>query len=373
MAEVRAREVSKLFRAKRTIVEAVKSVSVDIQDGEFVVFVGPSGSGKTTFLRLVAGLEIPTSGQIYIGEREVTTMHPRARGVAMVFQDYALYPHMTVRENMSFALENLKYPRKEIERRVGEVGEMLRIGELLDRRPRELSGGQRQRVALGRAVVRQPQAFLFDEPLSNLDAKLRVQMRVELAELHRRLGTTSLYVTHDQVEAMTLGQRIFVMNGGVIQQCASATELYDYPANIFVASFIGSPAMNMVPAGLERDERGLAIMIDGQRLPVPGQLVSQYEPYSGRKVIFGMRPEHIASAEDETSFKPGCTYAGVRLILVENLGIEKLVYFGIGDQQLVARIPVDVPLSDGTESRLVFNMNKTRLFDPVTGVALHTA
>ncbi len=205
MAEVRARQVNKQFRAKGDLVDAVKNATVDICDGEFVVFVGPSGSGKTTFLRMVAGLELPTSGQIFIGDRDVTTMHPRARGVAMVFQDYALYPHMTVRQNMGFALENLHHPRQEIKQRVQAAAEMLQIGELLERRPRELSGGQRQRVALGRAIVRQPQAFLFDEPLSNLDASLRAQMRVELADLHRRLATTSLYVTHDQVEAMTFG------------------------------------------------------------------------------------------------------------------------------------------------------------------------
>src|SRR4051794_29324559 len=218
MAQVRAENLVKLFRSRSETVRAVDSINVTVPDHEFAVFVGPSGSGKTTFLRLVAGLEVPTSGRISIGDRDVTTLHPRERGIAMVFQDYALYPHMTVAENMSFALQNLKFPKAEIEQRVRQAARMLRIETLLARKPRQLSGGQRQRVALGRAIVRKPQVFLFDEPLSNLDAKLRAQMRVELADLHGQLETTAIYVTHDQVEAVTLGDRIFVMNDGLVQQ-----------------------------------------------------------------------------------------------------------------------------------------------------------
>ncbi len=349
--------------------EAVKQVDVEISEGEFAVFVGPSGSGKTTFLRLVAGLELPTSGQIWIGDREVTTMHPRARGVAMVFQDYALYPHMTVRQNMAFALENLKHPRAEIEQRVKQAAELLQIGELLERRPRELSGGQRQPVAVGRAIVRQPEAFLFDEPLYNLDAKLRVQMRVELAELHRRLRATTLYVTHDQVEAMTLGERIFVMNGGVIQQMGSGAELYEQPANTFVASFLGSPAMNLLPARLEVNGDGLAIAIDSLHLPLPPELSRRYPAFAPCAVTFGIRPEQINPSNGSVA-APGWTSVAVQLLLTEHLGAEKLVYFTLGEQRLVAKLPEDAPLAAFGAGQLALNMNRIHLFDGKTGKAL---
>jgi multiple sugar transport system ATP-binding protein len=370
MANIRAQGVSKTFRGKGVLVEAVKQVDVEIGEGEFAVFVGPSGSGKTTFLRLVAGLELPTNGQIWIGNREVTTTHPRARGVAMVFQDYALYPHMTVRQNMAFALENLKHPRTEIEQRVKQTAELLQIGELLDRRPRELSGGQRQRVAVGRAIVRQPEAFLFDEPLSNLDAKLRVQMRVELAELHRRLGATTLYVTHDQVEAMTLGERIFVMNGGVIQQVGSGSTLYEQPANTFVAAFLGSPPMNLLPARLEAGGVGLVVAADTLRLPLPPELSRRYQAFAPCAVTFGIRPEQISPRHSATTAAPGWTPVAVHLLLTEHLGSEKLVYFTIGEQRLVAKIPEDAPLAVFGAGQLAFNMNRVHLFDGKTGMAL---
>jgi multiple sugar transport system ATP-binding protein len=372
MAEVRARQVNKQFRAKGALVDAVKNATVDIRDGEFAVFVGPSGSGKTTFLRMVAGLELPTSGQIFIGDREVTTMHPRARGVAMVFQDYALYPHMTVRQNMGFALENLHHPRQEIKQRVLAAAEMLQIGELLDRRPRELSGGQRQRVALGRAIVRQPQAFLFDAPLSNLDARLRVQMRIELADLHRRLGTTSIYVTHDQVEAMTLGQRIYVMNHGVIQQVGSSSELYDHPANTFVASFVGSPPMNMVPARLANDGSGPALFLGEASVHLPAALARAYAPYGERDVLCGLRPEQIAGADAPTT-SPDWSVIEVRILIVENLGSEKLVHFGLGEHHLVAKVAADATIQDDGCGRLAFNLSKLHVFDPETGLALPAA
>jgi multiple sugar transport system ATP-binding protein len=372
MADVRTRQVAKQFRAKGTLVDAVKDANVDIRDGEFVVFVGPSGSGKTTFLRMVAGLELPTSGQIYIGDRDVTTMHPRARGVAMVFQDYALYPHMTVRQNMGFALENLHHPRQEIKQRVQAAAEMLQIGELLDRRPRELSGGQRQRVALGRAIVRQPQAFLFDEPLSNLDARLRVQMRIELADLHRRLGTTSLYVTHDQVEAMTLGQRIYVMNHGVIQQVGTSGDLYDHPANTFVAGFIGSPPMNLLPVRLLPGDEGLALVLGRTSVPLPPAVAHAYAAYVERDLLCGIRPEQIAGAELPTT-TPGWSLVEVKIHIVENLGAEKLVHFALGDHQLVAKLAADVPICDAGCGRLAFNLNRLHLFDPATGLALRSA
>ncbi len=371
MAKIRARNVSKTFRAKGTMVEAVKHVDVDIGEGEFAVFVGPSGSGKTTFLRLVAGLELPTSGQIWIGDRDVTTVHPRARGIAMVFQDYDLYPHMTVRQNMAFALENLKHPRHEIEQRVNQAADMLQIRALLERRPRELSGGQRQRVAVGRAIVRQPAAFLFDEPLSNLDAKLRVQMRVELAELHRRLAATALYVTHDQVEAMTLGERIFVMNDGVIQQVGRGTELYEQPANTFVASFLGSPPMNLFPARLEAERERLLVVQDELRLPLTAELSRRYQSFAHREVTVGIRPEHIAALNSLTMTEPGWMPADVHLLITEHLGSEKLVYFTLGAQRLVAKMPEDAPLSAFGAGQLAFNTNRIQLFDRTTNQALH--
>ena len=371
MAKIRARNVSKTFRAKGTMVEAVKHIDVDIGEGEFAVFVGPSGSGKTTFLRLVAGLELPSSGQIWIGDREVTTVHPRARGIAMVFQDYALYPHMTVRQNMAFALENLKHPRHEIEQRVNQAADMLQIRALLERRPRELSGGQRQRVAVGRAIVRQPAAFLFDEPLSNLDAKLRVQMRVELAELHRRLAATALYVTHDQVEAVTLGERIFVMNDGVIQQVGRGTELYEQPANTFVASFLGSPPMNLFPARLEAESDRLMVVQDELRLPLPAELSRRYQSFAHREVTVGIRPEHIAALSSLTMTEPGWMPTDVHLLITEHLGSEKLVYFTLGTQRLVAKMPEDSPLSAFGAGQLAFNTNRIQLFDRTTNQALH--
>jgi ABC-type sugar transport system ATPase subunit len=359
MAEVRAEKLLKVFRNRQEAVRAVNEVDVLIPDHEFAVFVGPSGSGKTTFLRLVAGLEVPTGGKLFIGERDVTTLHPRERGIAMVFQDYALYPHMTVAQNMSFALENLGYPREEIQTRVVETARMLQIDALLGRKPRQLSGGQRQRVALGRAIVRKPAVFLFDEPLSNLDAKLRAEMRLELSELHAELQTTAIYVTHDQVEALTLGDRIFVMNDGRVQQIGTGAEVYDAPANAFVASFIGTPQINLVKAQVAQCEQGLAVSIDGQQLPVPQEQQQRVAPWVGREVFLGIRPEHL---DLEPPVADGSALSAT-VRIVEHLGPELLVHLDVSGSPLVARVPVQTPVRSG-ETRIVgVNMRAVHLFD----------
>src|SRR5512144_1397414 len=289
MSEVALRSVVKRFDD----VEAVRAIDLDIPDNEFVVLVGPSGCGKSTTLRMIAGLEEVTSGNISIGGEVVNDLPPKDRDIAMVFQNYALYPHMTVYDNMAFGLKMRKFPKPEIEKRVREAADILGIQELLKRKPRQLSGGQRQRVALGRAIVRHPQVFLFDEPLSNLDAKLRVQMRVELKKLHERLGTTAIYVTHDQVEAMTLGDRVVVMRDGRVQQVGDPMELYNSPANRFVAGFIGSPAMNFAPVRIVAEKDGLWVIGDGIRLKVPMPLTNRLGPYAGSDVTMGIRPEDL--------------------------------------------------------------------------------
>ena len=359
MAQVRSEGLVKLFKSRTEVVRAVDDVSVVIPDGEFAVFVGPSGSGKTTFLRLVAGLEVATSGHLFIGDRDVTTMHPRERGIAMVFQDYALYPHMTVGANMSFALQNLRFPKAEIEARVKQAARMLQIDALLDRKPRQLSGGQRQRVALGRAIVRKPAVFLFDEPLSNLDAKLRAEMRVELSELHAELRTTAVYVTHDQVEALTLGDRIFVMNDGKVQQIGSGAELYDRPANAFVASFIGTPQINLVSGTVAAADGGVAIAIDGQYLPLSGSQRNSLAPWKGRDVLVGIRPEHLALG-DVGAEEPSVT-ATVRL--VEHLGPELYVHLVVSGNPLVARVPATTAVRVGETRKVSVNVAATHLFD----------
>lgn len=366
MAEVRTENLTKTFRSRKDMCVAVNSVNVHIEEGEFAVFVGPSGSGKTTFLRLVAGLEIADSGHIYIADEDVTTRHPRERGIAMVFQDYALYPHMTVAENMSFALQNLRFPKAEIERRVMQTARMLQIETLLARRPRELSGGQRQRVALGRAIVRKPNVFLFDEPLSNLDAKLRAQMRVELAELHAKLETTAIYVTHDQVEAMTLGHRIFVMNYGVVQQCGSGDEIYGQPQNVFVATFLGSPQINLLEAGLYAGEDGLYVDVEGQKLAIPPARAGAYRPFAGKPVLLGVRPEQIRLLSDGPA-RAGAATLRARVHLVERLGSELLVYFAVAGKTMIAKMDSDVEVKAGDTCTFSVNMERSHLFDPQTG------
>ena len=281
MAKVLLKNVTKVFEKK---VWAVKDLNVEIADKEFVVLVGPSGCGKSTTLRMIAGLEEVTEGEIYIGERLVNDVPPKDRDIAMVFQNYALYPHMTVRQNMAFGLKLRKYPKKEIDGRVREAADILGIGELLDRKPKALSGGQRQRVAVGRAIVRKPQVFLFDEPLSNLDAKLRVQMRTEISKLHSRLGTTMIYVTHDQMEAMTMGDRIVIQKDGVVHQVDSPLNLYNKPVNKFVAGFIGSPAMNFMDGKLVEENRELLFDEGNFKVKVSPQMASMLKPYTGKEV-----------------------------------------------------------------------------------------
>jgi multiple sugar transport system ATP-binding protein len=306
--------------------EAVKELSLEIDDEEFVILVGPSGCGKSTALRMVAGLEEISKGQMIIGERVVNNLTPKERDIAMVFQSYALYPHMSVAENMGFALKLAKVSKDEIDRRVKEAADILGLTEFLHRKPRALSGGQRQRVAMGRAIVRNPQAFLMDEPLSNLDAKLRVQMRAEIAQLQNRLGVTTLYVTHDQVEAMTMGDRVAVLKRGLLQQADAPQRLYDRPDNLFVAGFIGSPAMNIAEAALHRDDGSLTVDVGGHKLRVSDGALEKYpelRSYSGEKVIVGLRPEHFVRGADV----PEGQRMEVEAELVEALGADILIHF----------------------------------------------
>ena len=322
--------------------EAVRDVQIDIADGEFIVLVGPSGCGKTTTLRMVAGLEGITSGELRIDGRVVNDLPPKARDVAMVFQSYALYPHMTVFENMAFGLTIQKLPKAEIEARVREAAERLGLSDLLDRKPKQMSGGQRQRVAMGRAIVRRPRVFLFDEPLSNLDAKLRLQMRIELGRLHTSLGATSLYVTHDQVEAMTLADRIVLLAGGEVQQIGAPLELYSKPANVFVASFIGSPGMNLLPAN-----------VDGQAVSGAGFSVELGRTVSAGEVTVGVRPEHVTLAD---------AGLGATVEVVEPMGAESYVHCRAGDDLVTVRTD-QAPPRAGEAVHLAFDASGVHVFD----------
>src|SRR6266403_1154606 len=322
MAEVALRNIVKTF--DRT--PAVAGIDLDISDREFVVLVGPSGCGKTTTLRMIAGLEEATSGEIYIGDQLVNDVPPKDRDIAMVFQNYALYPHMTVYENMSFGLRLKKFPKPEIKERVENAARILDITELLGRRPKQLSGGQRQRVAMGRAIVRNPKVFLFDEPLSNLDAKLRVQMRMEIKKVHQKVTTTTVYVTHDQIEAMTLADRVVVMNGGKIEQIGTPNDVYHHPKTQFVAGFIGSPTMNFLPCRLVENGAGLTVRLsDWLSFPVPPSREARYRPRVGHELIFGLRPEHIREGRGEVP--PGSAAFEARLDVVEPMGMETMIYF----------------------------------------------
>src|SRR6201988_2783084 len=321
MSEVRLRKVVKRYDE----VEAVRGIDLDIADHEFVVLVGPSGCGKSTTLRMIAGLEDITGGDIMIGGDIVNDVPPKDRDIAMVFQNYALYPHMTVAENMSFGLRLKRYPKAEIKARIDEAARMLDIVELVDRKPKQLSGGQRQRVAMGRAIVRNPKVFLFDEPLSNLDAKLRVQMRIEIKKVHQKVRTTTVYVTHDQVEAMTLSDRVVVMNHGLIEQVGAPNDLYHAPRTKFVAGFIGSPAMNLLPCQLEETAGALRVNIGGGQLifPVPAQLAARYKPCVGNtRLLFGLRPEHIHERPPHP--EPGQHPFEIKIEVVGPMGIDTL-------------------------------------------------
>jgi len=343
-------------------VQAVKEFSLEVDHGEFLVLVGPSGCGKSTTLRMIAGLEEVTSGQIFIGERMVNKLAPKERDIAMVFQEYALYPHMTVRRNLAFGLKMRGFPRTEIDRRVEEVAEVLGITALLNRKPRELSGGQRQRVALGRAIVRKPEVFLFDEPLSNLDAKLRVQMRAELSKLHRRLGTTVVYVTHDQVEAMTMGTRIVIMKDGEVQQVGRPMEIYRSPRNLFVAGFIGSPAMNCFPARLVPGQAGLVVQTDCFSLPVPEARQARLGEFLDREVVFGIRPEDIQSLDNLNVCREGVVVGG-EVEVIEPLGPEIILNVRCGQTSFVARLEPRLETEVGQEIKLIFDMDKMHLFE----------
>jgi multiple sugar transport system ATP-binding protein len=350
---------------------AVHDATFEVGDGEFVVLVGPSGCGKSTTLRMIAGLESITAGELRIGDRVVNDVPSNRRDIAMVFQNYALYPHMTVWQNMAFALKLRNAPRQEIERRVREAAAILDIEGILQSRPRQLSGGQRQRVAVGRAIVRNPQVFLFDEPLSNLDAKLRVQTRKEIARLHRQLDATMIYVTHDQVEAMTMGDRIVVMNAGHIQQIGPPLELYERPANRFVAGFIGSPAMNFLEAGMREDAGQLvAEMPDGHlRVPVPVHRPGAADVPASRRITLGIRPEDIYLRD--AALPPGETVEVDAVVeAVEPMGNEIFVYARAAGQELIARIaPSRLPAVDEAV-RLVLHVDRMHFFDPDTGAAL---
>jgi multiple sugar transport system ATP-binding protein len=408
MAEVTLEEVTKVFGED---VIAVDKMNLDIPDGEFVVFVGPSGCGKSTALRMIAGLEDISAGKVFIGDQVVNELPPRQRDIAMVFQNYALYPHMNVRENMGFALKLRKMDKSEIDRRVNEAARILSIERFLDRKPKALSGGQRQRVALGRAIVREPKAFLMDEPLSNLDAKLRVQMRTEIAKLHNRIGTTSIYVTHDQTEAMTMADRIVVLRDGKVQQIATPQVMYDQPDNVFVAGFIGSPAMNFISAHLEKSNGGHEVVFGNTRLPLTEDEIGRakergYDPesFTNKEVVLGIRPEHIEDSGTEAAEaiggSEGANTMEVEPQVIESMGSEKYLYFEVGGEQaahlqslgdmtddeapeengggsadesgemMVARVSAESVAKEGQQMRLVIDSSKVKLFDPESEEAI---
>ncbi|MDR1932992.1 MAG: sn-glycerol-3-phosphate ABC transporter ATP-binding protein UgpC [Spirochaetales bacterium] len=366
MATVELRNISKVYEDGT---QAVNNVNLTVHDKEFVVFVGPSGCGKTTTLRMIAGLEEISGGDLTIDEKRVNDIPPKDRDIAMVFQNYALYPHMSVYNNMAFSLKIRKLPKGEIDKRVKEAAKILDIETLLNRKPKALSGGERQRVAVGRAIVRQPKVFLFDEPLSNLDAKLRVQMRAEIAALHNRLQATMIYVTHDQVEAMTMGDRIVVMKDGVIQQIGGPLHLYNHPENLFVAGFIGSPPMNFFPATVIEESGGLLEADEGGfRIGVPASAAALLKSREGQNIVFGIRPEDLVLAEKEEDLK---TFRAV-IRVVEPLGSEIHLYAKTGEQSLIARVPPHRSFKVGETVSFSPNPDKLIFFDPETGKSLFT-
>ena len=369
MAGVQLKKIEKVYPNG---FKAVHGVDLDVRDGEFMVFVGPSGCAKSTLLRMVAGLESITGGDMFIGDKRVNDLAPKQRGIAMVFQNYALYPHMTVYDNLAFGLKLSGTPKAQVDQRVRHAAKLLEMEHLLERYPKQLSGGQAQRVAVGRAIVKKPDVFLFDEPLSNLDAKLRAAMRVRLTELHQTLRdsgqpATVIYVTHDQVEAMTMGERICVLKDGVIQQVDTPTALYDKPANAFVASFIGSPEMNIVEAQLDEQ----ALVVSGQKLPLPKNKTEQLGARLGA-VKFGLRPEHISAAprpQGDSIPVPGT------LRFMEHMGSEVFVHFTVGELSFSARVPADqldelANKGRGDAHTFFFQMGKCHLFDAETGITL---
>jgi multiple sugar transport system ATP-binding protein len=365
MAKVAFENVVKQFGD----VTAVNNLNIDVADKEFLVLVGPSGCGKTTALRCLAGLEEITSGQIKIADRVVNDVAPKDRDIAMVFQSYALYPHLSVYDNMAFGLKLRKVPKEEIKRRVQEAADILGIQELLGRKPRQLSGGQRQRVAVGRAIVREPKVFLFDEPLSNLDAKLRVAMRAEINKLHQRLQTTFIYVTHDQTEAMTMATRIAVINKGLLQQLDTPQHLYDHPNNLFVAGFIGSPAMNFFPGKLRKDNGKLVVDANDFSVAIPSKFAKPYEPHAGKDIIFGIRPENI----HDVDFVPpniDAEKVAVKVDVTELMGNEIFLYLVSGKNTFVARVDPRSKLRVGEQASVAFDMDSIHIFDAATEEAI---
>ncbi|NQT75562.1 MAG: sn-glycerol-3-phosphate ABC transporter ATP-binding protein UgpC [Candidatus Omnitrophica bacterium] len=359
MAQVSVKNITKIFPGN---VVAVQDVSLGVENKEFVVLVGPSGCGKSTTLRMIAGLEKATSGEIWIGNKMVNDVPAKDRDIAMVFQNYALYPHMTAYENLSFALRLRKFPKAEIESRVNDAAEILGIKKLLNRRPRELSGGQRQRVAVGRAIVRKPQVFLFDEPLSNLDAKMRVQMRTELNKLHTRLQSTMIYVTHDQTEAMTMGNRIVVMKDGIIQQVADPITLYDKPVNKFVAGFIGSPPMNFINGKIIKQGDKFFFKEDGFKVKIVEDMYALISKYEGKAVVFGIRPEDIHDKLFVSSASPDNTIKAV-VEIVEPMGAEIFLYINAGKSSFIARVGGHNKHEVNQDLDVVFDTSKAHFFD----------
>jgi multiple sugar transport system ATP-binding protein len=365
MASVTYKNVYKRFGD----VTAVNNLNIHVDDKEFLVLVGPSGCGKTTALRCLAGLEEISEGEIWIGDRLVNDVAPKDRDIAMVFQSYALYPHLSVYDNMAFGLKLRKVPKEEIKRRVNEAADILGIRDLLERKPRQLSGGQRQRVAVGRAIVREPKVFLFDEPLSNLDAKLRVAMRAEISKLHQRLETTFIYVTHDQIEAMTMATRIAVINKGILQQLDTPQNLYDKPNNLFVAGFIGSPAMNFFPAKLRKDGGKLMVDAGDFIVAIPGKMAKPYEAHAGKDIIFGIRPENI----HDVDFVPpniDAENVWVKVDVTELMGNEIFLYLVSGKNTFVARVDPRSKLRIGQQAQVAFDMDSFHIFDAATEQAI---
>ncbi len=358
MANLKLENIEKVYDGK---VKAVSDFNLEIKEKEFIILVGPSGCGKTTVLRMIAGLEDITSGNLYIDGEKVNNMEPKDRDIAMVFQNYALYPHMSVYDNMAFGLKMRKTPKEEIKKSVMDSAETLGIEELLDRKPKALSGGQRQRVALGRAIVRKPKVFLMDEPLSNLDAKLRVQMRAEIVKLHKRLGTTFVYVTHDQTEAMTMGDRIVVMKAGFIQQVATPTELYDDPINTFVASFIGSPQMNFIDADIIEKDNKIYLKIEDEifELPKDSSKILRNKGYINETLIVGIRPEDTIITKDSPSLTG-------EIDGIENTGSEKFLYFTVADREVVSKYSCKDECDIGDNMNISFNTDKFHYFDKKT-------
>ena len=362
MADLQLKGIYKRYAGGVT---AVSDFTLDIEDKEFIILVGPSGCGKSTTLRMIAGLEEISEGELYIGGELMNDIAPKDRDIAMVFQNYALYPHMSVYDNMAFALKLRKMPKDEIEKKVTEAAKILDIEHLLKRKPKALSGGQRQRVALGRAIVRNPKVFLMDEPLSNLDAKLRVQMRTEISKLYRKLQTTFIYVTHDQVEAMTMGTRIVVMKDGVIQQVDTPQNIYNYPTNLFVAGFMGSPQMNFIDGVIEKSGNDLFASFNGNKIKFPADKCDALKSYIGKEVTFGIRPQSLSDDKELIANNPHSTIVG-DIEVVEHMGAESYVYTKCGNASVTIRIEGTTSLKVGEKAKIYLNANSLHVFDKDT-------